>query len=207
MADKSKTIKNANDQELNDLIVRLRKESELQYLISDLKRKSTTQNGYSSYDTYTNDVSTVSTEQPIESMYHVGVLGMHWGRRKAKGSIISSGKNKKSPKEDDSEDHKKKKILKKRKIHQLSNAELKTLNDRLQLEKQFKELTKSDMSAGKKFVMDILKDLRREAVKDITKRALTGDFKNSPYTKSLSTVTNTVKTATKKKRPIGFRTS
>lgn len=85
MADKTKTIKNATDNELNELIIRLRKENELQNLIGELKRKS------SSNDQATNSISydrpEISTEVPIDSLYHekdvtlahVGVKGMRWG--------------------------------------------------------------------------------------------------------------------------------
>lgn len=54
-----------------------------------------------------------------------------------------------------SEDFIKKNNLKKKKISELSNSELKTLNERLQLERQYKDLTKSS-SFGQKFVADIL---------------------------------------------------
>lgn len=147
MADKTKSIKSATDKELEELILRLRKESELQYLIGDIKRKSTP-SGLMSYEP-----QHVSTEEPIESLYHFGILGMKWGRRRAQGSKVSSKNTNKDP---DSEDQTKKDMLKKKNVRTMSNSELKTLNERLQLERQYKDLTKSETSAGKKFVMDVL---------------------------------------------------
>jgi hypothetical protein len=143
MADKTKTIKGATDKELDELLSRLRKENEVQNLIADLKRKSST--GYIPYDQGLG----ISTETPIESMYHFGVPGMKWGRRKGNSSKNSNGEN-------HSEDYKKKVLLKNKNIKEMSNQELKTFNERLQLERQYKDLTKSEKSAGKKFVADII---------------------------------------------------
>jgi hypothetical protein len=140
MADKTKTIKGATDKELEELVARLRKEGELQRLISDLKRNSA--DGYIPYDQGLG----ISTEAPIESLYHVGILGMKWGRKK--------GKIKKTI--PTSQEHKTKEILKKKKLSEMTNAELKTLNERLQLERSYKDLRKSQSSVGKKFVMDLL---------------------------------------------------
>lgn len=77
----------------------------------------------------------------MNDLQHFGILGMHWGVRKASTSHP---------------DHVTAVGLKKKKLHELSNAELKTLTSRLQLEKQFKDLSKQDVSAGKKFVTDLL---------------------------------------------------
>lgn len=148
MADKTKTIKSATDKELDELIMRLRKENELQNLISDIKRKSSS--GYVAYD-YNMEVS---TEKPIDSMYHFGVLGMKWGKRRSKNGLTVTG----------SQEHKTKEILKKKKLSEMSNAELKTLNERLQLERSYKELTKSQRSAGKKFVMEIVTSAAKQMV-------------------------------------------
>lgn len=154
MADKSKTIKGATDKELEELIVRLRKENELQDLISYLKRKSNPP-GNISYES-----PHVSTEEPIDTLYHYGILGMKWGKRKTQGSGSTSSK--KSSTENQSEDYKKKNVLKKKKISEMSNAELKDLNNRLQLEKQYKELTRAETSAGKKFVTDVLTNAAKQ---------------------------------------------
>jgi hypothetical protein len=92
MADKTKTIKSATDKELDELIFRLRKESEAQSLISEIKRRSGS--GYMPYD-YGQEIS---TEKPVESLYHFGILGMHWGRKK-------TGTNFKSQQKSASEEH------------------------------------------------------------------------------------------------------
>jgi len=82
MADKTRTIKNATDQELNELIVRLRKEAEVQSLIAEIRRKSTPNDPHNQYNDYRPEIS---TEQPIESLYHYGIPGMRWGIRRKRG--------------------------------------------------------------------------------------------------------------------------
>jgi hypothetical protein len=126
---------------------------------------------------------------------HFGVLGMHWGHKKGKSNSH----------EDDSEDFKKKESLKKRKTRTMSNAELKALNERLQLEKQYKDLTKSEISPGKKFVINALNEIGKEVLKSTIKSALTGDLKTNQYAKIFKNGANITKNVTNKKKPIGFR--
>lgn len=165
MADKTKSIKNATDKELDELLIRLRKETEVQNLVGQLKRKSAPNTPFSESISY--DRPEVSTEEPIESLYHkvdatlahYGILGMKWGVRRKRGPdglVVQS------------EDHKKVENLREKKVVEMSNVELKELNTRLQLEKQFKDLTKVEQSAGKKFVTDIFRD----AGKDVLKRSV-----------------------------------
>jgi len=83
---------------------------------------------------------------------HVGILGMHWGRRK-------SGK---SGPDKSSADHVQAKGLKGKKLTDMSNDELKTLTTRLQLEKSYKDLTKGDIDPGKKFLADVLSGFMKQ---------------------------------------------
>lgn len=77
---------------------------------------------------------------------HVGILGMKWGHRKASSSSSRPS----------SSDHKQTSVLKKKKLSEMSNDELKKLTTRMQLEKQFKDLSKGDMSPGQKFISETL---------------------------------------------------
>lgn len=81
---------------------------------------------------------------------HYGVLGMKWGRRKAQSSVSTST------------DHKVKKQLQKKRISEMSNAELKALTTRMQLEKQYSDLNKTSSSSGKKIVTDILTNAAKQ---------------------------------------------
>jgi len=116
----------------------------------------------------------ISTEEPIESLYHFGVLGMHWGKRGSKkiGGRVVSAVKKHTEKKDPSEDHIKKVTLKKKKLHQMSNAELRTLNERMQLERSFKDLNKKDVSAGRAFVEKTLTDIGSDIVKTAMSTAI-----------------------------------
>lgn len=152
MADMTKSIKEQTDKELDALILRLRKEAEAQGLVQDMKRRSTPPDPYDPYNNSNNirDFS-VSTEAPVSSLYHFGILGMKWGVRRQRGSdgrVIEGSRG--------SDDHQKARDLKKKGARNLSNAELKSYVERMNLEKQYSNLNKKEVSAGRKFVNDIL---------------------------------------------------
>ena len=66
---------------------------------------------------------------------HYGVKGMRWGyRRQSDGSVKPSGKTPKS------EDHEASRALMKKRPSQMSNSELKKLNERMQLEQTYSQL-------------------------------------------------------------------
>lgn len=171
MADKTKTIKYATDKELDELLIRLRKEQELQYLIGGLKRASSPQE-------IPYDQPNVSTEEPIESLYHYGRLGMKWGRRKSRSgggrSLITIRRVVvKKPKEDHEDDINERDSLKKKSVNQLSTADLKKLNNRLQMEKQYKDLTKKELSPGRKFVTDVVGSAAKQTATSYTAKFMT----------------------------------
>jgi hypothetical protein len=100
MANKTASIKSATDKELDELLIRLRKENEVQDLVGSLKRKSTPTNQYS-YE----PPAPISTDEPIESLYHnedvdhvlahFGVLGMKWGVQRGSKTESSTSKQRK----------------------------------------------------------------------------------------------------------------
>jgi hypothetical protein len=118
---------------------------------------------------------------------HHGVKGMKWGVRKAATRVsASTPKGRKAAKASvaadrqahASADHKEVQAhLEKAKTHgtsALSNADLRKVNDRLNLEQNFSRMSKPQKHAGKKFAEDLLKQegqqqIRRIAAKQIAK--------------------------------------
>ena len=101
------------------------------------------------------------------TLYHYGVLGMKWGRRKSRTSSDTTRSKRSTSK---SEDHVRAKQLKKKKLSQLSNTELRELNNRMQLESQYKNLKKQNISTGRKFVQDVMYESSKELTKDYAKK-------------------------------------
>ena len=153
MADKTKSIKSATDRELDELLVRLRKENEVQNLIGDLKRKSEPNSPFGNSVPY--DKPEVSTEVPIESLYHkadetlahFGILGMKWGVRRKPGPNGTVGKGSGTQRKG-SDDYLKSRDIKAKGYKNLSTKELQDITKRMQLEKQLRELTVSDYTRG-----------------------------------------------------------
>lgn len=77
-----------------------------------------------------------------KDLKHIGILGMKWGVRKAKGPSSS--------------DHIMSRELRKKGINELSNDEIRKITTRLQLEKQIKDLNDADQKKGREFLQAIL---------------------------------------------------
>lgn len=148
--DKTKSINQMTMAELRQLHGRLRLELDTQSAIRQLKRNSGELNEY-------NMETPIDVNTPINQLYHYGVLGMKWGVRKdrksgskkhVKGDRSTEETLVKQPK---AEDFVNSRVSKSKGLSRLNNEELRKLNERLNLEKQYKELTK-DEQRGKKVV-------------------------------------------------------
>lgn len=80
-------------------------------------------------------------------LYHYGVLGMKWGVRRDRSR--SSGSRRKRSMSDDAREAS---AIKKKKVSQMSNAELKKLNERSRLEQEYSRLNPGAVRKGWKFV-------------------------------------------------------
>lgn len=107
-----------------------------------------------------------------DEIYHYGVLGMKWGVRKDRysGKLHKYDKQKESK---ESEEHAEAKRIGKKSLDQMSNAEIRKLNERMQLENQNKQLLLQRRSAGKKYIDDTAANVRNQATSTITQKAIT----------------------------------
>lgn len=95
------------------------------------------------------------TDQEMEdTLKHFGVPGMRWGVRRSRSSSSSSS-SKKSKGSKTSDDYKESRRLKKMKSKKLSNKELQDLNKRLNLERQYKDLTPGTIRKGMAFAAGV----------------------------------------------------
>ena len=79
-----------------------------------------------------------------DELMHYGVLGMKWGKRKARYSSKSSKTM--------SADAKEVSKIKKKKVSEMSNEELRKANNRLQLEQNYSRLNPNTVKKGMMFV-------------------------------------------------------
>ena len=152
MADKTKTVKGATDKELDELLSRLRKENHLVDLIAELKRKSTPVDPFNSEQSYRRPE--ISTEEPINSLYHYGIMGMRWGIRRKRGPDGRVMPGTRCP--EHHPDHSRAREQRKRGAQSLSTEDLRSLNQRLQLEKQYKDLDPSAVKKGQSVVKGVI---------------------------------------------------
>lgn len=76
--------------------------------------------------------------QYTDELYHHGIIGMRWGYRKARPTVNRY----------ESKDSSRAKKIKKKKLYQMSNNELRTLTNRQNLEKNYKQLNPSTIKKG-----------------------------------------------------------
>ena len=91
-------------------------------------------------------------------LQHHGILGMKWGDRRTPEQLArASGKKTSSDDE----------------VKKMSDSELRSKINRLQMEKQYKQLTSSEISVGRKFVQDVLTNAAKQTATNYASKYMT----------------------------------
>lgn len=85
-----------------------------------------------------------------KELAHYGIKGMRWGIRKRKPRPVSSDRARVNE-------------LKKKSTRTLTNDELRDLNTRLQLERTYNDLLKTDRTVGQKILNNIMDAMIKQA--------------------------------------------
>lgn len=109
----------------------------------------------------------------MAELKHHGVKGMRWGiRRFHSSSPLPHFLRKKQR----SEENVKMRVTRKKHYSEMSDSELRYITNRMNLERQYRDLTNSEKSRGRKVAEDILyevgKDLVKLTVRDFVKERL-----------------------------------
>lgn len=172
--DKSKSLSEMTNEELSYLIERLREEARAEELIQTLRRYAGERDSYAPIVT--------DTVTPVNQLYHYGILGMKWGVRRYQnpdGSRTAAGKRREREQAENpqSKDHRDSRKAKDKGIQQLSNKELKQLNERLQLEETYKRLTPAKIAEAESWISKALSKGRDEALSEFGKGLMLGGAK------------------------------
>lgn len=100
----------------------------------------------------------------MSELYHFGVKGMKWGVRKDRKRSASTKRSR-----SDSSDYRESRNLLTKSPNQLSNAQLRKLNERLNLEQQYSNLTTTQKQNGQSFVNRVQGQLKNTAVNAVSK--------------------------------------
>lgn len=99
------------------------------------------------------------SSQSSSELAHYGIRGMRWGvRRNSDGTIEDTGKLKRGERSQDSAEVKE---LRRHHVSTLSNAEIRKINERMQLEQSYRNLERSSsvIGQGRREVSSILSDV------------------------------------------------
>lgn len=103
----------------------------------------------------------------MNELYHFGVKGMKWGVRKDRKRSISSKRSR-----SDSKDYTESRDLLKKFPNKLSNAELRKINERLNLEQQYSNLTTSQKKKGNRFIDKVGNQMKQTAANEVSKQLM-----------------------------------
>ena len=178
-ADKTLTIKDANDEELSKIYRRLQLENDVQRSIKELRRNSKDRGTLDPYDVGEG----VDLNTPIKDLYHednldnalkhYGIMGMKWGVRRYQnpdGTLTEAGLKRRAKRDNKAAAKSQKTAVKNRKS--LTEAELDNRIARLEKEKKLKQLVGEEVTPGKTWVNNIMSNAGNRALTTIATGAV-----------------------------------
>lgn len=111
-------------------------------------------------------------------LQHYGIKGMKWGVRRSRAQLgysSSPRKPKKQAQKASSKPQRKVSSKQQRKdaMKKMSDAELRSRINRIQMERQYMQLTAAEMSPGKKFIKDVVTNAAKQTVTNYTAKYMT----------------------------------
>lgn len=106
-----------------------------------------------------------------DELMHYGILGMKWGVRRSDAQLARARKSKKTEEQRMSEKQKRADVKNR---GTLTNEELRQKINRLQMEKQLRELTDDELNRGRREVTSLLKNIGTSTVSKVATTALSG---------------------------------
>lgn len=100
----------------------------------------------------------------MSDLYHFGIKGMKWGIHKDRKRSVRTKRSK-----TDSSDYHESRDLLAKSPNQLSNAQLRKLNERLNLEQQYSNLTTTQKQNGQSFMGRVQGQLKNVAANEVSK--------------------------------------
>lgn len=91
-------------------------------------------------------------------LYHYGIIGMKWGIRRYQnrdGSLTNAGKKRRKQSPEPHDDYKK--VHDRKSVKTMSDAELRSRLNRLQMERNYQQLSNSQVSKGKAVAGKVMK--------------------------------------------------
>lgn len=111
-------------------------------------------------------------------LYHHGIKGMRWGVRRTRAQLGYSSSPRKTKTQSQKVSSKQQRKVsskqqRKNEMKNMSDAELRSRINRIQMEKQYMQLTEPQLSPGKKFVKDVLTNAAKQTVTNYTAKYMT----------------------------------
>ena len=100
----------------------------------------------------------------MSELYHFGIKGMKWGVRRDRKRSVQTKQSK-----SDSSDYQDSRDLLAKSPNQLSNAQLRKINERLNLEQQYSNLTTTQKQNGQSFMGRVQGQLKNTAANEVSK--------------------------------------